>query len=239
MLTIADRDAGRAPKRARFFVIFTLVPLLLLAAESFAAPIVVPTTLLPGQQYRLAFVTAGTRSAISTSIDSYDAFVTAEANTEAALSSISWQVIASTETVSARDHTATDPASYPGVPIFLLNDVKLVDDYEDLWDGSVDAPLAINQHGEFNASWPVWTGTASTGLASLIPLGDPGEHSLVGSSSSTASTWIEGVQQTNSLQDPFYAISAVLTVPVPESRPAAMLTPILAVLLLVRRLRVK
>lgn len=135
----------RVSKLARLITMLVLAPLLASAAQSFAAPISVPTSLPPGQQYRLAFVTAGIRDATSTNIADYDAFVQAEANTEAALSSISWQVIGSTATVSARDHTGTAPADYPGVPIFLLNDVKLVDDYADLWDGSLDTAFSADQ----------------------------------------------------------------------------------------------
>ena len=52
--------------------------------------------------------------------------------------------IASTALVDARDNTSTVPSTATGgslgVPIFLLNDMKLVDSNDDLWNGSLDIP---------------------------------------------------------------------------------------------------
>ncbi|MFM7787424.1 MAG: PEP-CTERM sorting domain-containing protein, partial [Microcystis panniformis] len=45
-----------------------------------AALVVVPPGLNPGQQYRLVFVTSGTRNAESSDINDYNTFVTSEAN---------------------------------------------------------------------------------------------------------------------------------------------------------------
>jgi hypothetical protein len=52
-----------------------------------------------------------------------------------------------------------------GVPIFLLNDTKLADNNNDLWDGSIDTTLSINENGDSVGSGDVrvWTGTNSTG----------------------------------------------------------------------------
>ena len=240
MATALALDRRRPSMRARLFAVIALAPLLVLPSLGHAAPITVPTSLLPGQQYRLAFVTAGTRDATSSSIADYDAFVTAEANTEVALSSISWQVLGSTAAVSARDHTGTAPANYPGVPIFLLNDVKLVDDYADLWDGSVDTPLAINQHGADHREHMVWTGTYYTGVGLPQALGQ--FSTITGSTGSIGGqlfgpAWIYGGDRQYGLNLYYYAMSEVLSVPVPEPRPTALLTLDFAALLLLRRLR--
>ncbi len=206
-------------------------------SQSFAAPITTPTDLLPGAQYRLAFLTAGTRNAASTDIADYDAFVTAEANSVPELSSLSttWQVIGSTATVDARDHTGTDPFG-PGVPIYRLDDIRLVDDYADLWDGDLDAPLEVDQNGIVPGIFLVYTGTGFPGIAT-VPLG--GVTVAVGASFETGTAWAQvGLEaQPSAIDRPFYAISAVLTVPVPEAGTLSMLTLSLAVLLLVHRVR--
>ena len=227
-------------------ILSALVPLLLLAHPGTAAPITIPTALLPGAQYRLAFVTAGTRDATSFDLADYDAFVTAEANTEAALSSISWQVIASASGVSARDRTETNPTNiWPGVPttgvpIFLLNDVKLADDYVDLWDGTVDTTLSITQHGEpvvSGVGHEVWSGTDEFGV--LVTKRGLGQGSpIVGSTLYTDQSWIgAGQELNNGLLLNLYALSEVLVVPVPEARPTALLTLGFAAILLVRRVQ--
>jgi hypothetical protein len=212
-----------------------IVSLLVPGSLSFAAPITIPTSLLPGAQYRLAFVTAGTLGATSASIADYDAFVTAQANTEASLSSISWQVIGSTAAVAARDHTGTDPANYPGVPIFLLNDVKLVDNYADLWDGTLDIALNVDQHGNLPFSNHVWTGSTTAGLqasaASVLGAATP----VFGLANTASAVWVVGATNPNTAQNALYAISAVLTVPAPEPGAIALLTPMLTALLVVRR----
>jgi hypothetical protein len=222
--------------RARCFAVLSLALLLLLASESFAAPITVPTTLPPGAQYRLAFVTFGGHTATSTNIADYDAFVQAEANTEPALSSISWQVIGTTETVLARDHTGTAPGNYPGVPIFRLDDVKLVDNYADLWDWSIDAPLSVDQHGVTLGATAVWTGTGSTGQAtSPHQLGSPYGVGT-GILNATDNSWIHfGYSVATAVPRRMYALSEVLVVPVPEPSPRPLLALGVAAFLLSRR----
>jgi hypothetical protein len=68
--------------------------------------------------------------------------------------------------VDARDHTNTNPGAEVGVPIFLLNDTLLVNDNADLWDGTIEASLQIDETGSVlmsvNAEL-VWTGTATSG----------------------------------------------------------------------------
>jgi hypothetical protein len=102
-----------------------LIPALLLSAAlaggaEAGTVVTVPTDLNPGDQYRLVFVTDGTRDAQSTDIADYNAFVTAQANqsTELQALGVDWFVIGSTSTVSARDNTGTDGGG--GVPIYLL-----------------------------------------------------------------------------------------------------------------------
>src|SRR5262245_52905246 len=197
-----------------------------LSNASLAVPITVPTGLNPGDQYRLAFVTEGIdvpeRDATSTDIADYDAYVQAVANTQPALASITWQVIGSTATVSAVDHTSTNPND-PGVPIYLLNDTLLANNYADLWDGTIVNALSIFEDGlpfscpggPCQVSPSVFTGTNADGtVSSGSPLG--GLTTVRGGVwTNSSSIWISQADLSSSQTLPFYAISQVLTVPEP------------------------
>ena len=119
------------------------------AGSAAAIPITVPTSLSPGDQYRLAFVTSTTRDATSSDINDYNAFVTTAANTQPALTALgtTWKAIGSTASVNARVNTNTDPIA-TGVPIFLLNDTNLAGSYPDLWDSSILA-YPVNAHDRY------------------------------------------------------------------------------------------
>lgn len=209
-----------------------------LSNGSLAVPITVPTELNPGDQYRLAFLTFGVRDATSSDIADYDTFVNAQASTESALDGITWQVIGSTASVSARDHTGT--GSSTGVPIYLLNDTLLAENYADLWDGSIQTSLGVRQDGTiFACGGPceipisatyVPTGSDSAGEIDANPLG--AGNVRVGIRIGTGSDWISFALEDSSNSHQFYAISELLTVPVPEPGTAALLG--LAALLVVR-----
>jgi hypothetical protein len=210
-------------------VIATLV--LAVAAGSVAAvPITVPVALNPGESYRLAFVTSTSRDATSADIADYNAFVTAVANTQAELAALgtTWMVIGSTPTVDARDNTGTATAG--GVPIFLLNDVssKIADDYADLWDGGLDATLDIRENGLPGITTFVHTGTAIDGTGLVVgptgyQLGSVLRHTI-GGTGTTGNGWVDsGIYSGNTSMRPLYAISGVLTVPVPVPSVLALL----------------
>jgi hypothetical protein len=165
--------------------------------------------------------------------------VTAEANLEPVLFSLAttWQAIGSTIFAQARVHTGTDP-SITGIPIYLLSDTKLADDYADLWDGSIDAPLSVDQYGLSTGpgSVIVWTGGFADGLwAAGNRLSET--FPLYGLAGSTTSTWMYSSGDAEASSHRLYAISGVLTVPVPEAGSAAMLALGCAALLLLRRVR--
>jgi hypothetical protein len=107
-----------------------------------------------GDRYRLVFVTAANTRAASADLGTYDAFLQRVAG--AAGIGGTWKVLGSSSTVDARDHTSTHPdVNGKGEPIFLLDGItRIADNYEDLWDGSLDAPTN--------------TGTAQ-GLAAGVP----------------------------------------------------------------------
>jgi hypothetical protein len=188
-----------------------------------ADPITEPSGLNVGDQYRLAFVTSTASVATSTDIAFYNNFVTGVANGEPLLQALgtSWNVIGSTLAIDARTNTATDPSppGNNGVPIYLVNDTKLVDHYDDLWDGSIDVPFNINENGDTVTGF-AFTGTVANGTLSVPPrpLGFNGGEGTAwtGDSRFTGITWTIGGSESNmTLALPFRAISGVLTV-VPE-----------------------
>ena len=132
----------------RMFIAFIASTVLITSpGNALAELITVPTSLNPGDQYRVVFVTSGTRDATSTNIVNYNNFVSNAANAVPPLANLgtTWTAMASTSAVDARDNTNTVPSIVAGgsigVPIFLLNDTKLVDNYDDLWDGDIDVPF--------------------------------------------------------------------------------------------------
>jgi hypothetical protein len=195
-----------------FPVLRVVTPWVVLACGSHVyADLVLPPQ--PPGPYRLAFVTSTTTNATSSDIATYNAFVTAAANTEPALMALptTWSAIGSTATVSAISNTMTDPgpdAAPTGVPIYTVTGVKIADHYDDLWDDSLDAPLSVTQSGGSYSGF-VWTGSISSGLAK-IPLGSLEEFPTLGDSLGTDFTWLD-FSSTNAITiNPLYAISGVL-----------------------------
>ena len=195
--------------------IIAALALFVLSATTYAQVVVVPPNLAPGDSYRLVFVTSTEDVAMSTDLTSYDSIVQAAAAGNAALDGITWQVIASTDSVDAIDHTNTSPTATTQVPIFRLDGANVANDYVDLWDESINSPINIDESGA-TLNVEVWTGTAPDGTSNggVFGLGTfsiPGPR--FGFSAFTSIGWtIDGVN--NVIFDRhFYGISNILTVP--------------------------
>lgn len=192
-------------------------PLLLLltflsSATQFCNADVILPILVPGTEYRVAFITSTTRDATSTDIADYNAFVTSAANTQTVLQNLgtTWSVIGSTQTVSALANTGTDPLASTGVPIYLLDGTtRIADNYADLWDTSIDAALNVQEDGTVTSQTRGWAGTNSDGSIAGFYLG----NSTARTSTPTATNfgWIAGGGFSNTTSRPFYGISGVLT----------------------------
>ena len=122
----------------------------------------IPTGLTSGNSFRLLFIPSTGTNASSANIADYNSFVqTAAAAGHADIQAYShtFRMVGSTESVDARDNTATTGT---GVPIYWLNGAKVADDYADFYDGDWDEE-ATGRRGTgvavtLGSSWELWTG---------------------------------------------------------------------------------
>ncbi|MCY3924270.1 MAG: hypothetical protein OXG52_01970, partial [bacterium] len=159
-----------------------------------------PSGLSAGDQFRLVFMTAAARDATAADIADYDAFVQAAAATghnDIRDYADGFQVLGSTATVDAAQHTATNVrvnnnnsiyTPWYQIPFYWLNGSKIADDHNDLWDGSWDAQhhrdTRYQNGGGGHNVWPhTGTRTGTDGLAGTAsdhPLGNTGHNVSVG-----------------------------------------------------------
>ena len=232
--------------RQRLLVFFAFVSCaILLSLRADAASLRSPGDLLPGDKYRLAFVTDGRLQQWGKSNEDYNEFVTREAHRAGSLVAdltVEWKAIASTKLVDARDNTGTNPTlSEPNeVPVYLVDGTtRIADNYADLWDGSLDAPLNIDQFGR-RADTKVATGTREDGTAwPIFYLGRFYYGGWVeGVSAWTSGWWVSSNTVLTWGPEHFYAMSDLLTV-VPEPTSATLVGLAIAAGLWPRRVQVR
>jgi hypothetical protein len=189
-----------------------------------AALVVVPPGLNPGDQYRLVFVTDGTRDATSSDINDYNTFVTNQVTGSALAtqlttagftpSAITWKAIGSTDSVAARDNTGTNPSS-TGVPIYLIDGNRVANNNADLWDGSILTGIDRTPQ-ESVGFFFVWSGTSDDGTVNAWGGALGSNVAIVGIAGAfLGSAWINESGKSGSEVYQFYGISTVLTVPTP------------------------
>ena len=131
----------------------------------------VPSGLQEGDQFRLLFLSSTSRNAAPTSIATYNTWIqnrVAAGHTDIQGYSSTFNVVGSTAAVDARDNTGTtytSGLSYKGVPIYWLNGNKVVDDYEDFYDGGWDEEASMRTEAGTSIEAPnyVWTGSDDDG----------------------------------------------------------------------------
>lgn len=207
-----------------------------------AKTIIPPPELSPGDQYRLLFMTSGTRDATSTEIEDYNAFVQqyADASPELAALAVNWQAVVSTPTVAARDNTDTNPEIFgEGYPIYRV-DGELVDQsYAALWNNEMTGLLNITEFGEPFPFDPrsngveTWSGSHWDGRISPDALGTANP----GTGTATIGGFLAWSNSVASADAAYHIIgmSDLLAVPVPE--PTFHISWLL--LLTIRRRRVR
>ena len=181
-----------------------------------------PSGLTDGDEFRLLFVSSTTRKANTSVIANYNTFVqNAAASGHSAIQAYSshFRAVGSTSGTDARDNTATTyTSSDKGVRIYWLNGSKVVDDYEDFYDGGWDDAANAKDESGNNRTISTddthpWTGSSHNGTEAMhlgnsralgqstvrvgIPPGDPLSSNTVYSNSDTR---------------PLYALSPVFQV---------------------------
>ena len=100
----------------------------------------IPSSLGPGDEFRLLFLSSAVRAATSNQISDYNTFIqdlAAAGHADIQAYSSGFRVLGCTFRVDARDNTDTTYTdSDKGVPIYWLNGLEVADDYEDFYDGS-------------------------------------------------------------------------------------------------------
>ncbi len=190
-----------------------------------------------GDTYHIVFVSSTFRDPASGDIADYNAHVQNAANA-AGLGDVSWYAIASTNidhggtaTVDARDNTSTNPGTNgSGVGIFLIDGTtKIADDYNDLWDMSIDNPINLTENNTtysppltspFGGFGGVWTGTTADGL-NRIQAALGGTRADLGLATVTNSEWTRrsDINPHNNAPLGLYAMSAVLSIQAPDPIP--------------------
>lgn len=212
------RGLGAVLERRVGSLVVGPLAIMLLAATSVQAQVTtLPSSLLFGQKYYLAFVTSGSISGTSANVADYDAFVQAQANLNG-LGTISgvpvtWKALVSTPSISAFNHLGISGST----PIFRLNDVQIASGSSDLWDGNLSAALNVDQFGTTLTSGTAWTGTQDNGLAYPgLELGS--STPIFGGPNATTAPWLVSGSGTNSNTFRVYAFSQeLIAVPEPTS----------------------
>ena len=207
-----------------------------LAPTAQAAPITAPTDGYTGD-YRLVFATSSHPMADSSrTMTDFNADVTtaAAAVTELAALSTTWTCIGSTSTVDARDNSGTNPSS-TGIPIYTTSGLRIADDNADLWDGSIQNPIMLDDgtsSGNLTGIPPAqrsyadytWTGSNTDGTGASS--GDGRQLSTDGNlrvsrGGKIDAGWISGVSigSADSRGARFYGISDVINGGTPAADP--------------------
>jgi len=210
-------------KKSKLICVLTLGCMAVMPAT--ADIVTYPTNLNVGDQYRLVFVTSGTRDATNQDIGAYNDFVTLAATNVAALNALgtTWKVIGSAGNRGSGVYTNADVNTLTrttdtNAPIYRLDGVLVATNNADLWDGAISNGISITETGGIagaSSSWYVWTGaTTNGGRASDWFLGDTGGGNVYyGIPTASNSTWVSNLGENKTTAHRFYAMSGTLTAP--------------------------
>ncbi len=198
--------------------LLTLVVLLAITLPvNVMADVALPVGLPPGSQYQVLFVTQGTRDATSSSINDYNAFVTAEAALNPLLPAIGWHAVGRTSSVTAEVNAPSN-----GLPIFDTNGNQLVPAGVGLYSAVIPSTTILDQFGSPVISY-VWTGAIAPGyldanrgyLGDSQPIGV--NMGFSGSCCTFGTGWInQTARQDPTIPLPLYALSDPITVGSPN-----------------------
>jgi len=218
-LTMVEKSKGLVGALGVFAI------LLAVSATTHASIVTLPPGLNRGDQYRLVFVTSTKMTAASNVIGDYNTMVSNTAGAVSALNSLgtTWSVIGTTTSVNARTNTLTGPSDL-SVPIYALTGLRVATGNTDLWDGTLENPMTMNELGN-TVSVTVWTGTNASGLNEGWTFSENGGNGWVrrGLSSLTNSVaggtttagWTGQLGEPGNTAQSLYAMSGIITA-VPE-----------------------
>jgi hypothetical protein len=215
------------------------IQLLLAALLAVAAPLrlhasvlTTPLGLTSGDQYRIVFVTSTRTDGLSADIADYNSFVNNAAQAGSQLGSLgaTWRAIASTDSVDA----IVNIGGSSNVPIYLLDGTLVATGTADLFDGSIAAPIWLDENGNIQAM-NVWTGSLSDGtvnpgfgLGCTLATCSQGGTGIdttpeVGVSLRADSVWLDAGPGVGSQNGSLYGISDPITVPGAAPEPSSFL----------------
>lgn len=206
----------------RLLLVGTL--LLTFSALTSAEAVTLPA-LDPGDPYRLAFLTSTALNPTSSKIADYNTFVNAVANAAGSIvasSGATWDVIGSTDTVSALANIG-GPSS---APIYLLDGTLIATGTAELFSGNIKECICEFETGVTFRQDAAATGTNPDGSTySGRALGDSRVEYGLDRIGFTDSKWIAYSYElgTSTYANQYYAISNVLTVPTPVPEPPTIL----------------
>ncbi len=200
--------------------------LLVAGTGAYAAPVLVPSDLRPGDTYRIVFVTPGMTGATSSDIDFYNSFVTNEAEVSAlAALGTTWRALGTTEFVHAIDNAGLDPADTTTRFYNTLGEllaVGVLGDGNTLYSAFTPHLAAIYNPdgvGYLGREAVVWTGTLAYGEVSDFALGL--RSAIIGFSDSEM-YWAASDTSRTSRAARMYGISGVLTVSADTPEPGTL-----------------
>ena len=213
-------------------IVIIVAVLLMVAHPNAEAITLVPTSLSPGDTYRLIFVTSTAIRGDMMWYEVYRSFVQSAANaagigTNSSLFgfSVTWKAL-----VSTRDRGALAVGFGQGGNVYNLMG-QLVEEQRGggFFDsnGHIENPVNINEFGDLVVDQYVWTGTFASGRdGGLWRLWDWGHSNsdvgFVGSTSETGAAWIQDAKVDKRRMYPVYAVSEIIIVqaatpdPIPE-----------------------
>ena len=187
-----------------------------------------PSTVPADRKFRLLFVTTQTTAATDPDIGTYNTVVkNSAAGGHSAIQDFSdqFRALISTDTVAARDNTATntDTGSDTDAPIYWLGGAQVAAGYATFYDGGWDNVVGTNQNGNTTTPNLIWTGSERDGTVGIDGngVGRVGAGSSVGGAKSTktgrlvlneelvSSVALGQAEATNIF--PLYALSPILT----------------------------
>jgi len=209
-----------------------------LAAVPAHAALIRPVGLAPGSPFVYIYMTTETTTAASSNLSDYNNVAASDAAAQGygtySGSSVTWQALGGTDSVTANSLIADDSASF-----WTPSGVELATNYSNLFGG---APL-LNPISSSVTN--VWTGSTSAGTTPIVDGAEPkglgdtvGDSTEYGISNST-SDWLDsGSSESNTAgtELPIYAFSNELTAAAAVPEPASLsVLGLAAAGLLVRR----